>query len=91
MTSPEPFRVTPDEIKESLATHIKLLESQIARVEDTAHTLGRYFGVYELGDSQDVYEIRRLLRELQEQLVTDPGKAEFLANVRTLDARGEFR
>lgn len=80
--------MTPEQLKAELAENIKLLEGTINRATGYAQSLGRRYGVYGFGDPTDILDTRNRLRALQEQLLTDDGKAEFLANVRTLDEKG---
>jgi hypothetical protein len=82
--------MTPEQLKRDLDGHIRMLEGAIKQTDAFAHKLGRRYGVYGLDDPKDIYQTRTLLRQLQEQLETDPGKAEFLSNVHTLGEQGRL-
>jgi hypothetical protein len=82
--------MTPEQLKQQLTRHISLLEGTIERTDELAHSLGRRYGVYGMGDPKDIYQTRTLLRQLQEQLLTDKDHAEFLANVHTLGEQGRL-
>jgi hypothetical protein len=80
--------MTPDQLKKALTQDIAILDANILRTEDFAHSVGRRFGVYGGESPTDIYDTKRRLRALQVRLLTDAEHAQHLANVRTLDEDG---